>query len=105
MSNPLIELTEIELRDLCRHHIDSFENWSRRIIDETLKNCYGPDYFNFINTSNQPLIKSEIKKRIEQRVKDNPGRFPRNIDAILLEDIEYFLCRDDLYNDHFKVSA
>ena len=28
MSNPLINLTETELRDLSRHHIDSFENWS-----------------------------------------------------------------------------
>ena len=36
MSNPLMKLTETELRDLCRHHIDTFENWSRRIIDENL---------------------------------------------------------------------
>lgn len=50
----------------------------------------------------QPLIRSEIKKRIEQRMMDNPGRFPRKIDAILIEDIEYFLCREDLYNSHFK---
>ena len=102
ISNPLMKLTETELRDLCRHHIDTFENWSRRIIDETFKTCYGTDYFNFMVSADQPLIKSEIKKRIEQRVRDNPGRFPRKIDAILLEDIEYFLCRDDLYSSHFK---
>ena len=102
MSSPLMKLTETELRDLCRHHIDTFENWSRRIIDETFKSCYGSDYFNFMVSEDQPLFKSEIKSRIVQRVRDNPGRFPRNIDAILLEDIEYFLCRDDLYNSHFK---
>lgn len=102
VSNPLIKLTEIELRDLCRHHIDTFENWSRRILDETFKSNYGTDYFNHMVSVDQPLIKSEIKKRIEKRVSDNPGRFPRKIDAILLEDIEYFLCRDDLYNKHFK---
>lgn len=102
MSNPLMKLTETELRDLCRHHIDTFENWSRRIIDETFKTCYSPDYFNFMISENQPLIKSEIKRRIEQRIKENPGRFPRKIDAILLEDIEYFLCRDDLYSNQFK---
>lgn len=102
MSNPLMKLTETELRDLCRHRIDTFESWSRRIIDETFKACYSSDYFNYMISTEQPLVKSEIKKRIEQRVSDNPGRFPRKIDAILLEDIEYFLCRDDLYSNHFK---
>ena len=102
MSNPLMKLTETELRDLCRHHIDTFENWSRRILDETFKKCYGSDYFNFMISEEQPLFKSEIKRRIEQRIRDNPGRFPRKIDAILLEDIEYFFCRDDLYTSHFK---
>lgn len=102
MSNPLMRLTETELRDLCRHHIDTFESWSRRIIDETFKTCYSSDYFNHMISADQPLVKSEIKKRIEQRISDNPGRFPRKIDAILLEDIEYFLCRDDLYCSHFK---
>lgn len=102
MSNPLINLTETELRDLSRHHIDTFENWSRRIIDETFKNNYGNDYFDVMINVNQPLFRSEIKKRIEQRMKDNPGRFPRKIDAILMDDIEYFLCREDLYNKHFK---
>ena len=102
MSNPLMKLAETELRDLCRHHIDTFENWSRRIIDETFKSCYGSDYFNIMISVDQPLIKNEIKSRIEQRVRDNPGRFPRKIDAILLEDIEYFLCRNDLYSSHFK---
>ena len=102
VTNPLIELSEIELRDLCRHHIDTFENWSRRLIDKTLKMNYGEDYFNHMISGQQPLIKNEIKKRIEQRVIDNPHRFPRKIDAILMEDIEYFFCRDDLYNSHFK---
>ena len=50
----------------------------------------------------QPLIKSEIKRRIEQRVSDNLERYPRKIDAILLEDIEYCLWREDLYSSHFK---
>ena len=102
MSNPLSNLTVTELRDLSRHHIDTFENWSRRLIDETFKKHYGNDYFDCMIKEDQPLIRSEIKKRIEQRMMDNPGRFPRKIDAILMEDIEYFLCREDLYNSHFK---
>lgn len=93
---------EQEIRDICRHHIDSFENWSRRLIDETLKAAYGDDYFNYMVSDDQPLVKSEMKRRIEQRMKDDPTRFPRKIDAILMEDIEYFLCRDDLYQSFFK---
>lgn len=102
MTNPLMNFTETDLRDLCRHHIDTFENWSRRIIDDTFKDKYGSDYFNYTQPSGHPLIKSELLKRIEHRVKDNPGRYPRMIDAILLEDIEYFLCRDDFYESYFK---
>lgn len=102
MNNPLIDLSEIQLRDLCRHHIDTFENWSRRLLDETFKQNYGTDYFEHMVSDDQPLIKAEIKRRIEKRMTDNPGRFPRKIDAILIEDIEYFLCREDLYAKHFK---
>lgn len=102
MSNPLISLSESELRDLCRHQIDAFENWCRRLIDEMFKKNYGNNYFDFMIKEDQPLVRSEIKKRIEKRMEDNPGRFPRKIDALLMEDIEYFLCRDDLYINHFK---
>ena len=102
MNNPLITLSETELRDLCRHYVDTFENWSRRLIDETFRQHYGVDYFDFMVSEEQPLVKNEIKNRIEKRVNDNPGRFPRKIDAILIEDIEYFLCRNDLYSSHFK---
>lgn len=95
-------LSETELRDICRHHIDSFESWSRRLLDETFRNKYGADYINFMIAEDQPLVRAEIKGRIERRVQDNPKRFPRKIDAILMEDIEYFLCREDLYTMHFK---
>lgn len=100
--NPLMSLSETALRDLCRHRIDAFESWSRRLIDETLKNSYTTDYFNYMISDDQPLIKQEIKRRIEKRIHDNPGRFPRKVDAFLLEDIQYLLCREDLYKNHFK---
>lgn len=100
--NPLMSLSETALRDLCRHRIDAFESWSRRLIDETLKNSYTTDYFNYMISDDQPLIKQEIKRRIEKRIRDNPGRFPRKVDAFLLEDIQYLLCREDLYKNHFK---
>lgn len=100
--NPLMTLSEMELRDLCKHYIETLESWSRRIIHELLKENYGDEYFDYYVSDGQPLVKKEIKNRVEKRMEDNPNRYPRKIDAILLEDIEYFLCRDDLYNKHFK---
>ena len=100
--NPLMDISETALRDLCRHRVDAFESWSRRLLDETLKKSYTADYFNYMISDNQPLIKQEIKCRIESRIRNNPERFPRKVDAFLLEDIQYLLCRDDLYKNHFK---
>ena len=95
-------LNETELRDYCHHNIDAFESWVRRLIDELFRIKYGEDYFNYQFSDDLPLFKKEIRQRIEQRMSDNPTRFPRKIDAILLEDVVYFLCRDDLYAEHFK---
>lgn len=100
--NPLLSLEEIEIRDMCRHHIDSFEQWSRRIIDEKFTNDYGKNYVNAEVKPGQPLIKGDIKSMIAGRMQDNPRRFPRWIDAIIMENIEYFFCRDDLYAKYYK---
>lgn len=100
--NPLISLREIELKDLCRHHIDSFEQWSRRLIDENFRRDYGENYVDAEVIPGQPLIKADIKKMIIGRMQDNPERFPRWIDAIVMENIEYLFCREDLYNKYFK---
>lgn len=102
VKNPLISLSEVELRDLCRNQIDSFEQWSRRLIDENFRRDYGNNYVDAEVRQGQPLIKSEIKKMISGRMADNPDRFPRWIDAIVMENIEYFFCRDDLYAQYYK---
>lgn len=101
--NPLLLLDEIELRDSCRHQIDSFEQWSRRLIDEKLKEGYDDNYLNAEVLPGQPLIKSKIKDKIAGRMHDNPERYPRWIDAIVMEDIEYFFCRDDLYKEYYNI--
>ena len=100
--NPLISMNEMELRDLCRHHIDALEQWSRRFIDENFRSDYGDDYKDVEVQPGQPLIKSAIRRTIADRMKENPGRFPRWIDAIVLEDIVYFICREDLYKKYFQ---
>lgn len=100
--NPLIKLEEIELRDLSKHQIDALEQWCRRLIDDIFKKNYGNSYVDAEVQPGQPLIKASIKRMIEERRKQDPTRFPRWIDGIVMEDLEYFICRDDLYGNHFK---
>lgn len=95
-------LSELEARDLCKHRIDAMERWSRRIIDELFKSTYGDNYFEFEVAAGQPLVKSSTKQQVEGRMKDNPGRFARKVDALVIEDLEYFFCREDLYKALFK---
>jgi len=81
---------------------ETFEHWSRRLINDFFTSDFGLDYLDSMVSDNQPLVKTEIKRRIRERKKENPGKYPRDIDAILLEDIEYFFTRDDLYKKYFK---
>ena len=102
ISNLMWNLSEIEARDLCKHQIDTMEHWSRRLIDESLKSKYGDDYFEKKINNDQPLVKKEIRDKVYSRIKDNPERFGKKVDALVIEDIEYFFCREDLYNSCFK---
>ena len=100
--NPLLGLNGLELRDLSKHQIDALEQWCRRLIDDIFKKNYGNSYIDAEVQLGQPLIKASIKRTIEERRRQDPTRFPRWIDGIVMEDLEYFICRDDLYTSHFK---
>lgn len=100
--NPLLDLKEEELRDLSKHQIDALEQWCRRLIDDIFKKNYGNSYMDAEVQPGQPLIKASIKRTIEERRKQDPSRFPRWIDGIVMGDLEYFICRDDLYSRYFK---
>jgi hypothetical protein len=101
-NDTMIEYTEDKLRGETKKVLESFEHWSRRIINEMFTQKYGIDYFDYVKENGEALIKRNILKNITDRMADNPGRFPRKIDAILMEDIEYFLCKDEFYNYFFK---
>lgn len=102
IKNPYFICSEDSLRSLCRNYIESFENWSRRLIDYTFREKYGNDYFNFQFENGNSLIKSELIRNIEKRIMSNTSNFPRKIDAIMLDDIKYLFCKNEIYNDIFK---
>lgn len=93
--------TEDDLRSICRKEIETLEHWTRRFVHETLIARYGEDYFSYKN-NDEPLIKGEITSRVNKMREDNPGRFPRPIDAFFLGDIIYVLCKKPLYDTHFR---
>ena len=93
--------TEDDMRAVCRKEIETLEHWARRLIHEILTAQYGADYFSYKN-NDEPLIRGEITSRVNKMREDNPGRFPRPIDAFFLGDIIYVLCKKPLYDAHFK---
>lgn len=100
--NLMWNLSYIEAQDLCKHQIDLMERWSRRIIDETFIDKYGEGYFDHICDSGEPLIKKDIRDKVEGRINRTPSNFSRRVDALTIEDIEYFFCKECFYADFFK---
>ena len=101
-SQGIQDATFAEIRGLAKTQIELFEHWSRRLIDEIFKEAYGADYLNAQDQGGHNLVKNEIRNRIQDRKANDPSRYPRDIDALLLEDIIYFFTRDDLYERHFR---
>lgn len=98
----MIRFSEAEIRNSAKETLESLEHWSRRIINDKFVEKYGTDYFDYKLENGERLVKNDILKNIADRMKDNPKRFPRKIDAILMEDIAYFLCKDNFYKDFFS---
>ena len=90
------------VRTSVKRTIESFEHWSRRLINDELSASYGDDYFSYEFEDGNRLIKNDIIRLVDGRMKEDPERFPRKIDAILLENIAYFFCKEDFYNNFFK---
>jgi hypothetical protein len=99
---PFLTLTEIELRDIAKRHIESLEFWLRRVANEGLILAGGATYWE----AEPPVIKKEIREKITARIAQanaqTPGRFPRWIDATLIEHQIAILCNNSHYQNHFK---
>lgn len=98
----LMPSDESGLRSFCNRKLETLEHWSRRLITDTFAESYGKEYWDATLPGGQPLVKAEIKSGVNSRMASDPGRYPRWIDAVLLDDVRYFLCRDDLYKAYFK---
>ena len=76
-------LTDNQIRNCCKDKLESLEHWLRRLIDEKLSALH-TDYFSHIDGAGNRFIKKDIVDALEERVKKEPSRYPRKIDAVLL---------------------
>lgn len=97
----LSSLPDSDIRSICKQKIESLEHWLRRLIDDTLTPVYG-DYFSHEDLSGNRLIKSALASQVAERQLREPSRYPRKIDAVLLDDAIEILCKPELYKNHFR---
>ncbi|WP_277761479.1 hypothetical protein [Pseudomonas sp. A34-9] len=97
----LSSLPDSDIRSICKQKIESLEHWLRRLIDDTLTPVYG-DYFSYEDAKGNRLIKHALAHQVVERQLREPSRYPRKIDAVLLDDAIEILCKPDLYKIHFR---
>lgn len=82
--------------------IKTLEMWLRNLIDISLTNKYGADYFQAKDDSGKNIIKSKIRYDVERRISGNKNRYPRIVDALLLDEEIEIVCNPVLYKKYFN---
>jgi hypothetical protein len=97
----MYQLEDSEIRNRCKEKLESLEHWLRRLIDEALSKEYG-DFFYHSDEKGNRLISNKIVDAISLRVTREPDRYPRKVDAILLDDAIDIICKPPLFKKHFR---
>lgn len=103
MTSLLAPLRDSDIRSACREKIEALEHWLRRLIEDTLSAKYG-DYFTALDEKGGRVVKTEIAQKAIARKLSEPLRYPKTIDALLLEEAIDIVCNPRLYNDNFRVA-
>jgi hypothetical protein len=99
------EFTENQRRELGRRHADAAEVWLRKIVHVQMSQAYGDGYFfDPVTTTGQHLVSKEIREHARERMKADPGRFARPIDATTFGHVVKLALHPQLYAHHFKVA-
>ncbi|WP_155627628.1 hypothetical protein [Burkholderia territorii] len=83
-----------EMRNLVRPQIETLERWLRRLVDDALRAHYG-------GALSALPIKQKVKADVADRRSNDPQRYPREVDALLLNDLIAIICKQELY-PHFR---
>lgn len=91
---PFRNMSTDEMRNLVRHQLETLERWLRRLVDDAIRAHYQGDF------SALP-IKKAIKDDVAARRGRESGRYPREVDALLFDDLVIIICHPQIYA-HFR---
>jgi len=91
-----------KLYESCRSRILSCELWLRSLIDDTLRDALGDRYHESVLPGGNPLFSKKMRSRIARYCPSDPNRFPRPVDALLLDDLGSLLAKEDAFKIYFR---
>jgi len=97
----LANMQDADIRSVCKERIESLEHWLRRLIDEVLTAAYG-NYFLHEDATTGRVIRKDIVESVRERREKEPGRYPREIDAVLLDNAIDIVRNPKLFSRHFR---
>ncbi|MEM8938616.1 MAG: hypothetical protein AAGC64_04625 [Bacteroidota bacterium] len=89
-------------RSICKTAIENLEVWLRNVIESQLSKKYGNKFWDYKNEDGARIIRNSIIKDAKHRFSEDPNRYPRFVDALLLDDAIKIFCNPNLYDEHFK---
>jgi hypothetical protein len=98
----LHKIQEEELRSTCKKKIESLENWLRRLVDDAFTEAFGSDYLFARKENGDNVIKNSIGNDIKARKEREPFRYPRLIDATLLDNLIDIICNPNNFSTYFR---
>ncbi len=99
---PLHKISSEELRLACRQKLETCEIWLRRLIHETFSSSFGSSYFDSGVFNGNNLFRSGFRDHARHRMREQPARYSREIDTLLLDHLVATLCKQDLYSAYFQ---
>lgn len=93
-----------DVRAAARQRLESCELWLRRLVHDQMHEALGADFVMTGTFNGQPILSRDVRNRIATRIAAQPGRYPRQVDALLLDDLAALLAKEDLYRKFFAVS-
>ncbi len=87
---PFRAMSTDEMRSIVRHQIETLERWLRRLIDDAMQEHCG-------GTLSRLPIKKDILHKASARRQKEPNRYPREVDALLFEELIVIICHPQQY--------